>query len=108
MLGSGLRQSCWRSVPSAQIRSKLLRFSTAATRPASHHQLPPAAARLTGAPFRTTFSKAFSVLQFYRSRSMATLTEEKHEWSATRVRDTFIEYFKKNGHTFGTSPFLRF
>ncbi|KAF2808560.1 uncharacterized protein BDZ99DRAFT_446119 [Mytilinidion resinicola] len=28
------------------------------------------------------------------------LTEEKHEWSAVKVRDTFLEYFKKNGHTF--------
>ncbi|KAF2498436.1 hypothetical protein BU16DRAFT_524550 [Lophium mytilinum] len=28
------------------------------------------------------------------------LTEEKHEWDAVKVRDTFLEYFKKNGHTF--------
>jgi alanyl-tRNA synthetase len=25
----------------------------------------------------------------------------KHEWSAARVRKTFLEYFEKNGHTFG-------
>lgn len=25
------------------------------------------------------------------------------EWSARRVRETFLEYFKKNGHTIGTS-----
>lgn len=23
------------------------------------------------------------------------------EWTATRVRETFLEYFKQNGHTFG-------
>lgn len=33
------------------------------------------------------------------------------QWSAVRVRETFLEYFKKNGHTFGEqiaddSPFL--
>ena len=28
-------------------------------------------------------------------------TTEK--WPAVRVRDTFIEFFKKNGHTFGNA-----
>ncbi|KAF2869425.1 tRNA synthetases class II (A)-domain-containing protein [Massariosphaeria phaeospora] len=28
------------------------------------------------------------------------LLEEKHEWGATRVRDTFLGYFKERGHTF--------
>ena len=27
------------------------------------------------------------------------------DWSAQRVRDTFLDYFKQNGHTFGTSSF---
>lgn len=32
------------------------------------------------------------------------LQDEKHEWGAKRVRDTFLEYFnEKNGHTFGES-----
>ncbi|OCK81245.1 alanyl-tRNA synthetase [Lepidopterella palustris CBS 459.81] len=26
--------------------------------------------------------------------------DEKHEWNAVKVRETFLEYFKKNGHTF--------
>jgi alanyl-tRNA synthetase len=29
------------------------------------------------------------------------LHDEKHEWGAQRVRDTFLEYFKERGHTFG-------
>lgn len=29
------------------------------------------------------------------------LVEEKHEWGAVRVRDTFLNYFKERGHTFG-------
>lgn len=33
-------------------------------------------------------------------RSMGS-TSEKPEWDAVRVRDTFLDYFKKNGHTFG-------
>ncbi|KAF2013404.1 alanyl-tRNA synthetase-like protein [Aaosphaeria arxii CBS 175.79] len=28
------------------------------------------------------------------------LVDEKHEWGAKRVRDTFLDFFKKNGHTF--------
>ncbi|KAF2836360.1 hypothetical protein M501DRAFT_1019154 [Patellaria atrata CBS 101060] len=31
---------------------------------------------------------------------MASVAEDKVEWPAQRVRDTFLEYFKKNGHTF--------
>lgn len=30
---------------------------------------------------------------------IATVNGETH-WSAVRVRETFLEYFKKNGHTF--------
>lgn len=26
------------------------------------------------------------------------------EWPALRVRDTFLDYFEKNGHTFGMAP----
>lgn len=36
------------------------------------------------------------------SRKMASLRGEQHEWSAVRVRNTFLDYFKNNGHTFGT------
>jgi len=28
------------------------------------------------------------------------LVEEKHEWGAVRVRQTFLDYFKERGHTF--------
>ncbi|KAF2088107.1 alanyl-tRNA synthetase [Saccharata proteae CBS 121410] len=28
------------------------------------------------------------------------IVDEQHEWSADRVRNTFLDYFKKNGHTF--------
>jgi len=35
----------------------------------------------------------------------STLREEKHEWSAPKVRDTFLEYFKQKGHTFGKQHF---
>ncbi|KAF2146976.1 uncharacterized protein K452DRAFT_218807 [Aplosporella prunicola CBS 121167] len=31
---------------------------------------------------------------------MASLVDQQHEWSAARVRNTFLDYFKKNGHTF--------
>lgn len=105
MLGRGLRQFCWRSVPSAQIRWKLLRFSTAPTRSASHHQLLLAAARLSGAPFGTNVSRGIFDFEISGSRRMATLAEDKHEWNAPRVRETFLEYFKKNGHTFGSALF---
>lgn len=32
------------------------------------------------------------------------LVEEKHEWGAVRVRQTFLDYFKERGHTFGAFP----
>jgi alanyl-tRNA synthetase len=31
------------------------------------------------------------------------LVDEQHEWGAKKVRETFLDYFKKNGHTFGMS-----
>ncbi|KAF2270724.1 alanyl-tRNA synthetase-like protein [Lojkania enalia] len=30
----------------------------------------------------------------------SSLVDEKHDWSARRVRDTFLDYFKERGHTF--------
>lgn len=33
---------------------------------------------------------------------MASNTPASLEWTSTQVRDTFLEYFKKNGHSFGT------
>lgn len=37
----------------------------------------------------------------YRHFSMSSHVG-KEEWPASRVRETFLDYFKKNGHTFGT------
>jgi len=34
---------------------------------------------------------------------MAAANGAEHEWNANRVRKTFLEYFGKNGHTFGGS-----
>ncbi|KAI5366429.1 Putative translation protein, beta-barrel domain superfamily [Septoria linicola] len=36
----------------------------------------------------------------YPIRRMASTTGQEPEWSAVKVRKTFIEYFEKNGHTF--------
>jgi hypothetical protein len=47
------------------------------------------------------WSSAPRRIQF--ARTMASLTEEKHEWNAVRVRETFLDYFKERGHTFGRS-----
>jgi len=35
------------------------------------------------------------------SAIMTSQVNGEHEWSAVRVRNTFLDYFKKNGHTFG-------
>ncbi len=35
--------------------------------------------------------------------NMTTSLNGEETWTAVRVRDTFLEYFKKNGHTFGQS-----
>jgi len=34
---------------------------------------------------------------------MSTSNGVDHKWNAKNVRDTFLDYFKKNGHTFGES-----
>lgn len=36
-----------------------------------------------------------------RTTAAMSLVDEKHEWGATRVRDTFLNFFKERGHTFG-------
>lgn len=38
----------------------------------------------------------------YTMASSASVGSSNVEWSARRVRETFLEYFKKNGHTVGT------
>lgn len=35
--------------------------------------------------------------------TMASVGSPNVEWSARRVRETFLEYFRRNGHTVGTS-----
>lgn len=36
---------------------------------------------------------------------MASTLPRRPEWTASQVRETFLDYFKKNGHTFGTPNF---
>lgn len=36
---------------------------------------------------------------------MASTLQRRPEWTADQVRETFLDYFKKNGHTFGKSQF---
>lgn len=45
---------------------------------------------LSSRPFRTS------------ARGTSDSMAEQREWSALRVRDTFLQYFKDRGHTFGT------
>ena len=37
--------------------------------------------------------------------TMGSKEGDEHLWSALRVRNTFIEYFKERGHTFGMIAF---
>ena len=36
--------------------------------------------------------------------SRAVKMGSQEQWPAAKVRETFLEYFRKNGHTFGTLP----
>lgn len=56
-------------------------------------------------PFRHHYISRSHLFHFQkraqRPFGMASLVEQQHEWSATRVRQTFLDYFKGIGHTFG-------
>ena len=43
-----------------------------------------------------------SIVQIVR---MASTTSAEEQWTASRVRDTFLGYFKQHGHTFGMVNF---
>lgn len=64
--------------------------------PATHqpHQRPLLHTTVIGSSRRT-----FSFTSATQASNQVAMAEE---WSAERVRDTFIGYFKKNGHTFGS------
>lgn len=40
--------------------------------------------------------------QYFGSK-VPKMGSQKEEWPAVRVRHTFIDFFKKNGHTFGST-----
>jgi hypothetical protein len=42
-----------------------------------------------------------SLQRFVYTRTMASPDEQKQEWTADKVRETFLGYFKERGHTFG-------
>lgn len=50
---------------------------------------------------RTVHSRISKSSLTRSSATMASLVNEQHEWNAVRVRQTFLDYFKENGHTFG-------
>ena len=48
----------------------------------------------------------FSSVEHYmiKHHKMSSTAGEKEQWPAVRVRETFLDFFKKNGHTFGLVP----
>lgn len=48
----------------------------------------------------------YSFIEHYMIRysTMSSTAGEKEQWPALRVRETFLDFFKKNGHTFGLVP----
>lgn len=83
----------------------------------SHNKAPSALPARTFHRPLTTFSRFFIHLQtqlrvrvprsklatsyYTPSRMASTASTETPEWSAQRVRDTFLKYFEDRGHTFG-------
>lgn len=56
-----------------------------------------------------TFSSCFVHSLSTNPPTFDRMTSPSSEWTAQRVRDTFLDYFKQNGHTFGgLNPILFF
>ena len=52
------------------------------------------------------FTKALLSRQTVPSYSSMSTHNQEEQWTAKHVRDTFLDYFKKNGHTFGKALFI--
>lgn len=70
------------------------------------HTTPGLSSRVFHAPLRSPpqihNNPQKSIVQIARMVSTASAEEQ---WTASRVRDTFLGYFKQNGHTFGMVDF---
>lgn len=88
----------------------LSRWASCCGRGLSHGQIPPRRHPLLSIP--RTFSR-HNIISCSNNTTHVPLTtrfysmssaegQQQTEWSAVKVRDTFLDYFKKNGHTFGT------
>ena len=76
----------------------------------TNHQIPPHQHRrplastttnIAAGTIRTTPNRLSTTRNFTQTSRLYTTQVAMPEWTATKVRETFLEYFKKNGHTFG-------
>ena len=79
-------------------RCSVNELSTVLIRPRSNHWSSVREARLTGRVQK--YNKALQSTHIMESTSSPS-PSQPHEWSAPRVRQTFLEYFQNKGHTFG-------
>jgi hypothetical protein len=53
-------------------------------------------------PLQHTFAASFTTHTPLSARAQAaTMANEQPQWAAAKVRQTFLDYFKDHGHTFG-------
>ena len=52
-------------------------------------------------PLRWLFSTNDSIRPYRQVRRFSMAESKSQQWTALQVRDTFLDYFKQRGHTFG-------
>lgn len=93
-----------RDIPKFLLKVRLMRVKVARNCGLSlSHKLPNA---LLLFKQKNSVLPKYSFIEHYRIRhsTMSSTARVKEQWPALRVRETFLDFFKKNGHTFGLVP----
>lgn len=102
ILNQFTRRCCGRSGCNGNRRMRSLMLSRDGQLAVTHFFLPShLTPRTFFFPLRAQKPTKIGVLNSHTAFRMASSIENGSKWTADRVRETFLDYFKKQGHTFG-------